>query len=343
MMRKALSGILILFLLLVAAVSIFLSGGPELPADADDIIAQEIDNEPPILVTGNTGYAQSGSINIWYEVIKPAGKPGATVLLVMGAGTSSMLWPSDFIQSMVKNGYQVIRFDNRGTGMSDWVEGWSSNDPYSLEDMANDALAVLDASGVRRAHVVGTSLGGMIGQRLAISHGDRVLSLVSMSTSAYVFDPEFAKLRKNFGLEAMRLVFKYAITGSETGMIKMMAGFIDLMLPESLSNEDIRSIARLALYEMRSRRGFNYYAQGQHFAAMKKSGSRLQELGFVKCPVLVVHGTRDEAIDIAHARKYAGLIPGAKTLWLQGAGHIIRDEHMPAMMEAIFRQFASTR
>jgi len=263
------------------------------------------------------------------------------VLLVMGAGVSSMLWPPDFIQALVSKGYQVIRFDNRGTGMSDWIDDWQNDKPYSLEDMAGDALAVLDANGVKRAHIIGTSMGGMIGQRLAISHSDRVLSLVSMSSSAHMFDPELANLNADFTLDSVRLIMKYAFIGSEQSMVKMMAGFIDMMLSDELQQEDVRPIADMVLYEMRKRRGFNQKASSQHFAAMQLSGSRLDELAAIKCPVLVIHGTADAPVNIAHARKYAQLISGTQTLWLEGAGHIIRDKHMPVMMNAIFNLFAS--
>lgn len=342
MLRKILLVLASLLVLVIITIAIFLSGGPEYPPETDRIIARAISSDPPELVTGITGYARSGNIRIWYEVNRPAGKPRATVLLVMGAGTSSMLWPPEFIQAMVKTGYEVIRYDNRGTGMSDWIDNWQSDNPYTLEDMAQDAIAVLDANNIRRAHVVGTSMGGMIGQRLAISHGERVLSLVSMSTSAYIFDPELADLSGDFTLESLRLIIKYAIGGSEPGMIKMMSGMIDMM-SDGLKTSDIRPISEMVLYEMRRRRGFNRYASPQHFAAMKQSGSRLNELANIKCPVLVIHGTADAAVNIAHAKKYAPLIPGASTLWLEGAGHIIRDQHMPTMMDAIFRLFVSAK
>lgn len=330
-------------LLLTLSLGIFLSGGPEFPADTDKIIAQAIQSEPPELVTGSTGYAQSGKVRIWYEVIQPpkdiTSKPRVTVLLVMGAGASSMLWPLDWIQAFVNRGYQVIRYDNRGTGLSDWMGDWNKDQPYSLEDMAADAIAVMDAAGVQRAHVIGTSLGGMIGQRLAISHGDRVLSLVAMSTSGYIFDPELAGLSRDFTLDSTRLILKYALTGSESGMIKMNMGFIHMMLSDGIQDKDVGEVADMVLYEMRKRRGYNRHAMTQHSAAMRVSGSRLEEMVAIKCPVLVIHGTADAALDIAHARKYAKKITRVESLWLEGAGHIIRDKHMPAMMDAIFRLF----
>lgn len=343
MFKKILIVFAALLLLVVVSLGIFLSGGPDFPAESDAIITEAIKSEPPELVKGTTGYAQSGKIKIWYEINKPiqVTKTKGTVLLIMGAGTSSMLWPTDYIQALVKNGYQVIRFDNRGTGMSDWMENWQADNPYSLEDMAVDAIAVLDAAGVKRAHVIGTSMGGMIAQRLAISHGDRVSSLVSMSTSAYMFDPELAKFSSNFGLDMIRLVIKASTDDLEPGMIRMWMGVIDLMLSDGLQKKDVREVADLVLYELRKRRGFNQQVMVQHTAAMTVSGSRLEEMKNIKCPVLVIHGTSDTALHIAHAKKYAPLISGVQTLYLEGAGHIIRDKHMPVMMDAMFRLFES--
>lgn len=344
MMRKILITLAGLLVLVIVALGIFLLGGPEFPPQTDTLIAEAIQAGPPELVTGKTGYAQSGGVKIWYEQVQPPGtehaQARAAVLLIMGAGSSSLFWPPDFIQALAQAGYQVIRFDNRGTGMSDWMDR-KEDRPYTLEDMAADALAVLDAAGVRQAHVIGTSMGGMIAQRLAISHGERVLSLVSMSTSGYLLDPELASLRNNFQLDMFRLAMKYAVTGTEAGMIKMMMGVIDLMVSDGLQTQDARDVSGLVLYEMRKRRGLNPHAMAQHFAAMQASGSRLEELGGIKCPVLVIHGTADAALNIAHARKYAARIPAARTLWLEGAGHIVRDRHMPEMMAAIFELLKS--
>lgn len=346
LLRKILISLAALLLLLVLAVGIFLAGGPEFPDGTDSIIAQAIKSDPPELVKGTTGYASSGNIKIWYEVIQPPRhnftKPKGTIILIMGAGTSSMLWPPDFMEELTSKGYQVVRFDNRGTGMSDWLESWQEDQPYSLEDMARDILAVMDTIGVKRAHMVGTSMGGMIAQRLAISHGDRVSSLVSLSTSGYLLDPTLAEFAGDYGLDMLRLIVKYSLTGSESGMIKMWMGIFNLMLSDGLQQKDVQDVADMVLYELRKRRGFNRHAMAQHFAAMEVSGSRLDEIGKITCPVLVIHGTADTALNIAHAKKYAPLIPGARTLWLEGEGHIIRERSAPVMLDAMYRLFEST-
>src|SRR6185369_1543960 len=103
-----------------------------------------------------------------------------TILLVNGLGSQMTRWPEAFCARLVARGYRAIRYDNRDTGLSSWLDGQK----YVLADMANDGMAVLDAAGVDRAHIAGVSMGGMIVQRMAIDHPERVLSLTSiMSTT----------------------------------------------------------------------------------------------------------------------------------------------------------------
>ncbi|GMR21098.1 MAG: lipase/esterase LipG [Gammaproteobacteria bacterium] len=339
MIKKILLGLGALIIVLAMTLAAFLSGGPTLPPNTNVIIEQAIESGPSELVIGQTGIATSGNVKIWYEVIAPKGTPKATVLLIMGAASSGLFWRREYIDPLVAAGYRVIRYDYRGLGMSDWMQDWSAEQPYTLEDLAVDALAVLDAAGVRRAHVIGTSMGGMVGQRLAISYPGRVLSLTSMSSSGYLDDPELAKQAPDFLLNSIRLVLKYGVTGSEAGLIKMVLGFKSLMLSDELRNEDVKPVADIVLYEIRKRRGLSPYAVAQHFAAIQASGSRLQELSIIKVPTLVIHGKADPILSFSHAEKYARLIPDVRTLWIDDAGHIFRREHMPQVIRAILQNF----
>jgi pimeloyl-ACP methyl ester carboxylesterase len=144
-----------------------------LPPGTDETIERVLQLELPDVVQGQTGYADSDGVEIWYESMEPQGTPKGTVLLVMGIGNDALAWPGYFIQPMVDAGYRVVRHDHRGTGLSDWMEDWDPAQPYMLEDMAGDGIAVLNALGVDKAHVVGISLGGMIAQQMAISYPGR--------------------------------------------------------------------------------------------------------------------------------------------------------------------------
>lgn len=104
---------------------IYASSAPPLPSGADEIIDEVLQFDPPEFITGKTGTARSEQIEIWYESISAVDKPKATVLLVMGLGGHALIWPDYFFQPLVESGYQVIRFDNRGVGLSNWMENWS--------------------------------------------------------------------------------------------------------------------------------------------------------------------------------------------------------------------------
>src|SRR5258708_35599559 len=117
--------------------------------------------------------AHNGNVEIEYQSVGDD-RP-ETVLLVNGLGSQMTRWPEAFCEKLVARGYRAIRFDNRDTGLSTWP-----SEPYTLKDMANDGVAVLDAAGVRKAHIAGVSMGGMIVQRLARGHPGRGLSLPSI-------------------------------------------------------------------------------------------------------------------------------------------------------------------
>jgi len=333
--KKGLLIIVGLIIVLIVSLVILLNTGPSLPPETDAVIKEVMPSEVPELVTDKTGYAKNGEIDIWYEYRDPVGPPKASILLVMGALSSAMIWPEYLIQPLVSAGYQVIRYDHRGLGMSNWVADWDKNNPYTLEHMAKDALAVLDALEVDKAHVIGVSMGGMIAQRMAISHADRILSLNSISSSGYIEDPELVDQAKDFRLDFLRLLLKYGISRSEEDTIKFTVGFIQLMMAEGADSLDVKAIAENVLYEMRKRRGYNPNIWDQHTTAISLSGSRYQELPTIGVPTLIIHGTADQAIPFSHAKICAKLIPGAKTLWLEGVGHVIPKTHANQVIEEV--------
>ena len=119
------------------------------------------------------GYVDTNGVRLWYEEL---GRPdGAPVLLVMGGGASVVWWPPELVQGLVGAGYRVVQFDNRDVGLSTHVD-WASA-PYGIEDMAGDAMGVLDAVGIDAAHLVGVSVGGMVcpGRCLAVSRSRALL------------------------------------------------------------------------------------------------------------------------------------------------------------------------
>lgn len=327
---------LLLLIVLIGLVIYVVFGGPTLPPETDEIIDDVLTNELPDVVRGETGVATSDGLEIWYEDIAPRGDSKGTVLFNMGLAGDALLWPPSFIRAFTDAGYRVIRYDYRGTGMSDWVEDWDRTDPYSLTDMAGDAVAVLDACDVQEAHLIGISLGGMVAQEIAINYRDRVSSLTLMSTSGYVGDSTLPEPSSRYFLTLFVQslpILKYRILGGERNSIKLrLAKMIGMGGRE---NEDIRETAEIVAYHLRERRGINVKAILQHIAAINAGGSRNEQLRTLGTPTLIIHGTDDRLIPIEHGEKLAELIPNTKTLWLGGVGHVFPYPNMSGITESI--------
>lgn len=135
-------------------------GGPRLPRDIDETIDRVSSSDLSDVVSGRTGFADSCGVRIWYEDRPPAGAERGVVVLLTGLAGDSLFWPASVLRALAQAGYRVVRFDPRGTGESDWMQDWDRRQPYTLEDMAADVLAVLDELSVSRAHLIGLSLGG---------------------------------------------------------------------------------------------------------------------------------------------------------------------------------------
>lgn len=330
MIKKVLLILAGLVAIAVVGFLIYTNSAPPLPPGADEIIDEVLRSDLPELVTGKTGKVMSGEIGIWYESISPEEKPKAAVLLIMGLGGHALVWPDYFYRPMVDAGYQVVRFDNRGVGMSDWMENWSEERSYTLQDMAADGIAVLDGLGVERAHVVGASLGGMIAQQMAISHPGRLLSLTSMMSSGYVEDPELPlPLARQFSKDFMKTALKYSIPPTERNAMRLFVGVWHMLEGNGDYELDIKGVAETTLYEMRKRRGLNPKATEQQSYAAHLSGSRYDQLRQINVPTLIVHGTADPLLSLAHGEKYAPMIPGAQTLWVEDGARLPTSLYAP--------------
>ena len=321
MLKKLLLGAGLLIALAALGAYLFANTAVELPKETDAIVAAALTADLPELVTGKTGVATNGPIDIWYESKMPKDSVKGTILLVMGLGASAMIWSNEFIQPFLEAGYQVIRYDNRDTGLSTWVEDWDENDPYTLEDMAKDGMAVLDALGIRKAHVVGASMGGMIAQRMAISHADRVASLTSIMSSGYVMDPDIEPVSEELNQEYIKVGLKYLLNRSEENVVKFHISNQQLLKGDGPYMTNVKGSAQATLYELRKRKGYSRSTVDQQMKAITVSGSRLEELGKITVPTLILHGKADPLVGFQHAQKYAPLIPNAETLFIEGMGH----------------------
>jgi pimeloyl-ACP methyl ester carboxylesterase len=248
---------------------------------------------------------RNGEVDIYYEVFGDPGKP--TLLLINGLGSQCINYAVQWCQLFCDKDFQVVRFDNRDVGLSTKLDGVD----YSLVDMAEDALAVLDAVGVKRAHVMGCSMGGMIVQRLAIDHADRLLSMTSVMSRTG--EPGYGD-----SSEAALAIAAAPSAQSRSDYIDHQVAALHVYgsKPEWLDDNAIRDRAAAA-YD----RCFCPAGIGRQWRAVMHDGSRAEQLTKVDLPALVIHGSRDTLIDPSGGRQTAAVTPGARYLEIEGMGH----------------------
>ena len=317
-------------ILILSILTILILGGliyininlPNLPPLTNKIIDNAL-KKNALKLKGEQGYAKNNDTKIWYESKSPEDSIKGNIILIMGIANDALAWPDYFINSLVDSGYRVIRFDNRGTGMSDWMDDWSANNSYSLEDMADDAIAILDTLQIPKAHVIGASLGGMIAQSICVNYPERVITLVSIMSTGNIMDSNLPSINSGTIMDLMLAQIKYGIFDSESNQIKLHITSRMLLMGDDKYELDLENIANSVLYNLRQRKGFNSDASKQHIAATMKSGSRYEKLAKLKTPTLVIHGKSDPLIDFKHGIKTHEIIPNADSLWIKGMGHDI--------------------
>lgn len=317
--------------------------GPRLPPGIDTTIARIRAGPITGVVIGESGYAQSGEVRIWYESIPAGGEEKGVVLLNIALGASSLYWPPAFLRALSAAGYRVVRYDQRGTGASSRMPDWTRQHPYSLTDMAGDAIAVLDELRIDRAHVIGLSLGGFIAQETAIAYPERVQSLTLMSTSADPTDTSMPGPRAwpsiTSAMASLPLL-RYRVLGGETNLVKeLLAGLIAQGGDDPV---DVEEWTRIVLYDLRERGGLNLRALRQHQVAVAVTRSRYPLLGTITAPTLVIHGQDDNFLPVEHGHRLAAAIPSASGLWLQNAGHPFPYPNMREVSKAIIGHLAAT-
>lgn len=333
-----------LFILSLVALSVlvwFYKGGKYLPDNIESLISEVKSNPLPDLIFGELGYVQSGDISICYNVFGNKSAAAETILLVNGLTHTLLDWPPYFLDRLVACGYRIIRFDNRGVGMSDHLRGWKRESGFTLRDMATDAIAVMDYLEIENAHLIGVSMGGMISQELAIHFSERVNSLTSIMSTGFFYDPELVNEPRKFNFHIVRLYARYKKKlNIEDELVKYhLATQRVLKGAGEYDFHDMWTIQK-AYYEIRNRKGFNPKAVYMQGYAIKKSGSRYDSLSKLNVPTLVIHGKDDPLIFIEHAYKYADIIPHAKTLYIDGMGHDLPLKYIDDIINAIKNQIS---
>ena len=251
-------------------------------------------------------WAQNGDVRLWYETFGEDRRE--PLLLVNGLGSQSINFRDEWCQRFVAAGFFVLRFDNRGLGLSGPDQ--PAPDGYTLEDMAADGVAVLDAAGVDTAHLLGVSLGGMVVQTMAIEHPDRVRSLISvMSTTG---DPDVGQS----GAGAREHLLRPPATSREDYVEGHVAGLRIWGSPGKVDEVDAAAQAGRA-YD----RAFRPEGVAAQLQAVIRAPSRTEGLGKVDVPTLVLHGSADTLIDPSGGRRTAEAVPGARFVEIEGMGH----------------------
>jgi pimeloyl-ACP methyl ester carboxylesterase len=247
---------------------------------------------------------------------------GPAMLLIMGLGFQLIHWPEDFCRQLAAEGFRVVRFDNRDAGRSTHLPGHR----YTLEDMADDAVGLLDALGVQSAHIVGASLGGMVAQTMSIRHAGHVCSLASlMSTTG----------RRGKGRTSLR-VLRHALgrrprTEEEAieRRVRTFAAIGSTGFAQDL--DELRRVSALAFRRDPDARGGR---RRQHHA-VRAAGDRTEALRQLGVPTVVVHGTEDLMCHPSGGCATAEAIPCARLELIPGMGHDLPRGAWPQLIRAI--------
>ena len=293
----------------------------------------------------NTYRTQAGTeapIELAYDVFGDRGMP---LVLVMGIGAQRVFWSDALIQQFVAAGFQVVRFDHRDIGQSTRLDaptprpvpllartivGLPVTAPYSLSDMANDVVGLLDHLGWKSAHLVGTSLGGMVVQHTALEHPDRVRSITTIMTTPggrrYMPKPKafralFAKPPNNAEEAGDHVAKMFGVIGSTAWPIDVAR---------------LTRVGRIAFERGMNPRGFL-----RQFAGVLMSGDRRVKLRDVETPTLVIHGTSDPMFPLSAGKKIATSVQHGTWLPIQGMGHDLPTEMWPTFVRAIAKHAKS--
>ena len=231
------------------------------------------------------------------------------VILIPGATATADAFLPEYYEPIVHAGFRVIRIDNRDIGRSEWIN-YAAN-PYTIEDMAADIVGVMDALGIQRAHLIGTSMGGMIAQTVALRWPQRVLTLTSQLSSPGASDPSLPGMSE----EIMQLAKVRLSEDPEERVEQRLRLFRALCGSRFPFDEELRRD------QFRREIEANSNPNSAHGRVVQESPSRLHALRDLKVPTLIIHGTEDPVIPYPHAVAMAKAIPGATLHPMEGCGH----------------------
>ncbi|HET7467204.1 MAG TPA: alpha/beta hydrolase [Candidatus Dormibacteraeota bacterium] len=277
---------------------------------------------------------EANGMDIEYEVHGDPNNP--PMLLIMGLGAQLITWDDGFVDDLVERGFYVIRYDNRDSGLSTKMEAAGpadvraafAGDPrpaYTLDDLADDAVGVLDALHIPAAHIVGASMGGFIAQLVAINHPERTLSLTSIMSGPGGRDAIAPTPEAGAVLVRVPGPSREEIIATNLEARRVLAGEGNPFDVEAETAKVVR------LYE----RSYYPLGFGRQFVAILAAKSRIPALRSLKVPTLVVHGADDPLVPPENGKRVAEAVPGARYLEFAGAGHNLPPSTWGAVADAI--------
>lgn len=291
----------------------------------------------PTVTTPNTG------IEIFYEDHGPA--DAEAILLVMGLGAQLTLWPDELVDALVGEGFRVIRYDNRDIGLSQKFEGarapslamqvlrkkigFPAKVPYTLKDMADDGIGLLDALEIGRAHVVGASMGGMIVQLMAIHHAERLLTMTSiMSTTGNGKLPQAEPAAIGALTAPLKGMDEETLVAHGLNIIRNIGTPDSPDFPFDEAHHRARVLANM-------RRSVYPAGLPRQLAAIIDDGCRRSRLASVRTPTLVLHGEADPLVKLEAGEDTARHISGSRLVTIPGWGHDIPQPLIPRVAAEI--------
>lgn len=291
----------------------------------------------PTVTTPNTG------IELFYE--EQGDRQAEVILLVMGLGAQMTLWPDELVEALVGEGFRVIRYDNRDIGLSQKMEGarapspavqvlrkkigFPAKVPYTLKDMADDGIGLLDALGIARAHVVGASMGGMIAQLMAVHHPDRLVTLTSiMSTTGNGKLPQAEPAAINALTAPLKGMDEDTLVAHGLNIIRNIGTPDSPEFPfdEAHQRERVLRGVRRSVYPP---------GLPRQLAAIIDDGCRRTRLAQVRTPTLVLHGEADPLVRLAAGEDTARHISGSRLVTIPGWGHDLPLKLVPRLASEI--------
>lgn len=297
-----------------------------------------------------SGYAATREgLSIYYECRgNPADPP---VLMIMGLGAQMTIWPEPFVRALVESGLYLVLYDNRDIGLSSATPhakpramsafvrsrvGLPVKAPYTLDDMAADAIDLLDHLNIERAGVIGASMGGMIAQILAAEYPERIDSLTGIMTSpneGHLPRPPVKLLLQLAGLRGEPIVDAESAAENRLQLWRMISS------PDYPMDEDMIRRRAAASYQ----RAYRPDGAAKHSLAIMATGGFMNRLARIRAPSLFIHGAADRLVHPEGGKLSARATPGAELMLIEGMGHEIPDGLCERLAGKIHRHVVNAR